>query len=635
MRTGITHTLLITNFLVSTAALTLSAESVTARQLTIFVNHAATGQNDGTSWANAYTTLQDAIATSNPGDAVWIAEGTYRPDEGQNQTPGDRAATFLISHDLSVYGGFSGTETALEERDMEANETILSGDLLGNDGEVFDPESPLRGDNVERLLLLASEESKPFSVLLGGLTIQGGHATGEFNVPVQRFSEIIYSQLGGGIYVASNADLTVRRTLFRYNHARTCGGGIFSTGRLIVKTSVFSENNASSPSISDGGRCDVGTGGGIAIDGNDRTDLWLDISDSLFERNTGGWDCGGALAVGAANARITGTRIKENEAAAGAGICLSGGFLSMSHLVMEGNRGFEGDDIITVAGALFIVNAKARLHGSLVVGNGSSSTRASGGAIWFERSSILYVTNSTIADNEAVQGDGMAIDKQSTVFFHNSILHNDSIVADDTRSTVALPHAFFSEYSILNGELPEFTALGAGIQQGVDPLFDENYYLLPGSPAVDAGANVLVPADTFDVDMDGDTSEPVPLDLAGNPRFVMQEGSAPNRTVDLGPFEMPFTATSIVESFPGETSNACPLVTTYPNPASTELTAELSAPGNLELLDVLGRRVAEWKRQPAGTSRLDVSTIPGGSYFMQYTGDDASRRCLVPLVIMN
>lgn len=44
------------------------------------------------------------------------------------------------------------------------------------------------------------------------------------------------------------------------------------------------------------------------------------------------------------------------------------------------------------------------------------------------------------------------------------------------------------------------------------------------------GSNGLLPADEFDIDGDGDTSEPLPLDLDGNERVV---GSA----VDLGPFE--------------------------------------------------------------------------------------------------
>jgi hypothetical protein len=42
---------------------------------------------------------------------------------------------------------------------------------------------------------------------------------------------------------------------------------------------------------------------------------------------------------------------------------------------------------------------------------------------------------------------------------------------------------------------------------------DNDYRLNPGSPCIDAGDNDAVPADTPDLDGDGDTSEPIPIDL--------------------------------------------------------------------------------------------------------------------------
>jgi hypothetical protein len=62
------------------------------------------------------------------------------------------------------------------------------------------------------------------------------------------------------------------------------------------------------------------------------------------------------------------------------------------------------------------------------------------------------------------------------------------------------------------------------------------------SPCVDAGNNTAIPLDTTDLDGDGDTVEPVPFDLAGNPRFMDDEGmpdtgSGVPPIVDMGAYE--------------------------------------------------------------------------------------------------
>ena len=60
--------------------------------------------------------------------------------------------------------------------------------------------------------------------------------------------------------------------------------------------------------------------------------------------------------------------------------------------------------------------------------------------------------------------------------------------------------------------------------------------LLPISPCIDAGNNDFVPADTADLDGDGNTVEPIPFDLDGHPRFV--DGDCNDTAiVDMGAFE--------------------------------------------------------------------------------------------------
>ncbi|MEM1216744.1 MAG: hypothetical protein AAGJ82_13705, partial [Bacteroidota bacterium] len=103
--------------------LLLSSFSLSAQ---VYVNQTATGSNDGTSWTDAYTDLSAALSATSTGDEVWVAAGTYLPGDNRNDF-------FRFPHDLQVYGGFNGTESALEDRDVNANTTILSGDLNGDD----------------------------------------------------------------------------------------------------------------------------------------------------------------------------------------------------------------------------------------------------------------------------------------------------------------------------------------------------------------------------------------------------------------------------------------------------------------------------------------------------------------------
>ena len=68
---------------------------------------------DGSSWATAKQYLQSALALAVDGDEIWVAAETY-------------SSAFIIGSGFQIYGGFSGSEEHLEERNWAENETILT-----------------------------------------------------------------------------------------------------------------------------------------------------------------------------------------------------------------------------------------------------------------------------------------------------------------------------------------------------------------------------------------------------------------------------------------------------------------------------------------------------------------------------
>jgi hypothetical protein len=92
---------------------------------------------------------------------------------------------------------------------------------------------------------------------------------------------------------------------------------------------------------------------------------------------------------------------------------------------------------------------------------------------------------------------------------------------------------------------PKLVRLPSPGPDGVWDTADDDYgdlRLLPGSPCIDAGRNADVPADTADLDGDGDTTEPLPFDLAGKVRFAENPatpdtGGGTPPIVDMGAYE--------------------------------------------------------------------------------------------------
>ncbi len=98
-------------------------------QTILYVDSAATGQNNGTTWANAYNDLQDALETAQPNTQIWVAKGSYWPTKNWLDVLQDwrsNLKTFKMRPGVRVLGGFNGTETQLNQRDWRKNKTRLT-----------------------------------------------------------------------------------------------------------------------------------------------------------------------------------------------------------------------------------------------------------------------------------------------------------------------------------------------------------------------------------------------------------------------------------------------------------------------------------------------------------------------------
>lgn len=199
-----------------------------------YVKQDATGSNNGSSWSNAYTDLSVALGTVTAGE-IWVAAGTYKPGSGVLDT----FARFDIGYDISLYGGFAGSETSLEERDYENNVTYLDGDLAGDDVDGdFDNN---KNDNALHVVYV---DSLLTNVIVDGFTIRGGH-NNVFNANID-----IYFRGGGGLFTYS--PVTVMNCNFRQNFS-AAGAAIItngiSTGGSVISNCIFEENLATSSAV--------------------------------------------------------------------------------------------------------------------------------------------------------------------------------------------------------------------------------------------------------------------------------------------------------------------------------------------------------------------------------------------------
>ena len=482
--------------------------------------------NDGMSWATAFATVAHAVDKANTDMGIleiWVAGGTYSGNPNQ---------TFMIDvtrAGLAIRGGFAGTETQLEERDLSAgNETVLMGD--------------------HNAMILYVEQNKA-SVFLDSLTFSNalgisGWGTGASvgfdegctfaRVENCKFknnpcTNLDADSIGCGLTLLLNTDALVGNTVFTNN---TRGAMIvLSSGNVAVYGSTFDSNT-------DGGV--KGAGSAISVNGS-----ILSIQDSLFTNNSTG-SPKSAIILGI-NSRIdiqdsdfdsnTSTQVVWNDMATPGELTITGSTFTNNNGVsvrtpgclttitktsFSDNNSPDGQLEITKSAACAGLSPdKVTVSKCLFSGNTASE---SGGAI-YQEAGILKVTNSIFRTNSAGEYGGAVATKDGyTYLWHNTFYNNQAAVGGhaifnnntatgtsmEIRNSIMWPNPDDTKVMVYtaspdNTEITFSDVAGGYSGDGninSDPKFTDatgnDMHLQYNSPCVDAANEMFTVADDYD-----------------------------------------------------------------------------------------------------------------------------------------
>ena len=375
-----------------------------------YVKMQGNDDSSGTTWDDAFATLQKALESAQSGDQIWIAKGTYYPTK-ESLSSDARTKTFQMKNGVEIYGGYSGMGT---ERNVTDYETILSGDI----GIVGDP-----SDNAYHVF---SNRNVDQTAKLDGVTITAGYASGYY----------VYDKNGGGMYNYQSSP-TLYDVTFIGNTAIQHGGGIANSNNSSPKlVHVKIEGNqaqsgggmynedSSNPTLTQGkvsGNRVEYNGGGINNYKSNPALTDVEISGNKADTS------GGGLYNFESSPVLTRVEIKNNEATgSGGGVHnITGSNPVFSDVKMIGNVSTSGsgggmsnfNSTPTLTDVVILQNHAGKDGGGVyhsseggVFANvtiDENTAGEKGGGLYFGNSKATTLTNAEIRKNQAKNGGGL------------------------------------------------------------------------------------------------------------------------------------------------------------------------------------------------------------------------------------
>lgn len=349
----------------------------------VYVAQGATGS--GNSWADATGDLKNVLDNAQSGDEIWVQGGVYYPTTCSPCDVTAKNMWFAIPNGVKVYGGFAGTETMPDQRDIAANPSYLSGDI--------DQDGTLENNSFTIVYTFNVNDE----TTLDGFTLTGGNAV-DNNYPVGSPQNSGGGWFNNGATNGFSSSPTIRNCRFENNFAWGYGGALMNDGNF---TGSCSSQVINCTFIANRSRI----GGGAIYNGGSFSGYSSpDFVDCHFENNECIESDGGAVfnigsEGGVSNPSFTGCHFLNNFAGHDGGAVYSfakngNASPSLTNCLLDGNKGDQG-------GAMYNDGSFMGFSGPVISNSrftNNESTVGDGGAIY--NSGLLGTCNPEIINTQ-------------------------------------------------------------------------------------------------------------------------------------------------------------------------------------------------------------------------------------------